>query len=122
MPIHKNSQPLQRSTPKRETESSEQSPDTQITSAKRANFSIAFPPAVPNTACHPTTTGRHSERRNLSFFALPTPRTRRARTCFHLRLKKYSFSCIFLLHAESDLVFFNCELVKNSRYVDNERA
>ena len=30
----------------------------------------------------------------------------------HLRLKKYSFTCIFLLHAESDLVFFNCELVK----------
>jgi hypothetical protein len=84
-------------------------------SDKRANFSTGQP--VP--ARRPK---HHLPSRNLSFFALPTPRTRRPHTCFRLRLKKYSFTCIFLLHAESDLVFFNCELVKNSRYVDNERA
>jgi hypothetical protein len=83
------------------TNSSQQSPTIQIACDERAKFSIA----AQNFRCA------------LGRFAGP------ATACGHSsRLKKYSLDCIFLLHADANLVFFNCELVKNSRYVDNERA
>jgi len=75
----------------------------QIACDERAKFSIA----AQNFRC---ALGRRD---------LPGPATARGHS---FRLKEYSLACIFLLQAGADLVFFNCELVKNSRYVDNEHA